>query len=312
MTIRSIFSLGLLLLLSVSLLAQEKTLQKEKSQPVVASKPVKKHLLQYRFRAGESLLYQSRFEMTMTTVKGSSSEKVVSKTKMKKHFKVVSVEKDQSIILEPILDHVVMSVKFNETEPITYNSSSQKAPPRKFKHVVESIGIAMVHLKINSQGKLLDVILQKLKKKRPVITKTKGDRTNQMLQKSFLVKFPDKPVQIGESWKEILQSTVSIKGIRLQMPVRLKRSYQLKSVENNIATISVKTSLLTVINDSHQRAQLIQRTPRGTILFDIKKGILISRKMKVHKKVFGIAGGNSYMEASSQFEETFVEKKKAN
>ena len=302
----------LIALLPHSLWGQSETAAKNSQKPVIAQKPeapAKGYLLNYRFQKGESLHYQSGFQMKFITAKGRTKETVISKTEMKKHFKVIAAKPDGSVILEPILDHVKMSAKFNETEPITFDSSSKITPPKKYQHVAESVGTAMVHLKINQQGKLLDVIPQKTIKERSVVTLTSGDRDDQMTQKNFLINFPVQPIKIGGTWTEELNSTVTTRNRNLKKPVKLQREYRLKSVKKNIALIIVKTSLLTNIRNPQQMVQLIQRTPRGTILFDIKRGILISRKTEIDNQVFGIAGGDSYAKATSSFQEVFVEKK---
>ncbi len=309
MNIRTLTLASMLLLLASSLFAQTKSYPK----PVVASIPPQSYLLQYRFQKGELLHYKSNSSMTMLSVKGEIQEKVVSKTKSKKHFKVVDVDKNSKIVLEPILDHVIISAQFNKSPPIAYDSSSKSNPPEKYKNVVDSIGTAMVRLKVDEQGTVHDMIPQRKKEGGHTITQTKveteADKMNQMSQKNFLVKFPTKPVKIGDTWGEILHLNVSTPKSRLlKKPVQLKRKYELKSVKNNIATIALKTYLLTNIRNPHQKVQLIQRTPQGTILFDIKRGILISRKTKIDEKVFGVSGGDSFVHATSTFEETFVKK----
>jgi hypothetical protein len=73
----------------------------------------------------------------------------------------------------------------------------------------------------------------------------------------------------------------------------MQRRYELKNVENGIATISLVTVPLSPLNDPFQESQLIQRKPSGTLKFDIEKGCLIDRQFKIDEQVVGHAGPGS-------------------
>ena len=56
--------------------------------------------------------------------------------------------------------------------------------------------------------------------------------------------------------------------------VNTRMRYRLEQVKTGVATISVKTQILTPINDPSVRSQLVQRISQGEIRFDIDAGRL--------------------------------------
>jgi hypothetical protein len=95
-------------------------------------------------------------------------------------------------------------------------------------------------------------------------------------------------------------------GGNLQRDVELSRRYALEQVEGDLATISMKMSVLTPINDPIVRGQLIQRTPSGEIVFDLKRGLIVSRSQKLDKIEVGVAGNDSSVRAVSEYNERML------
>ncbi len=123
----------------------------------------------------------------------------------------------------------------------------------------------------------------------------------------MLVTLPEEPVKIGESWRERYKISVLIDG-KIPLPIQMLRQYTLKSVERNRATISLTTSVLTPVTDPKISAQLAVQQSRstGTILFDLKRGMMISREVKSDERAIGFSGPDSSLHAVSVLTEQFV------
>jgi hypothetical protein len=98
-------------------------------------------------------------------------------------------------------------------------------------------------------------------------------------------------------------------GQTLKQPVTMQRSYELVEVANDLATIKLRTVMITPIRDGMILAQLIQMTPEGTIVFDLKNGRMVSRTLTIDKTEVGVIGGNSSMHAKSKREERWIDPK---
>jgi hypothetical protein len=215
-------------------------------------------------------------------------------------------------ILEPIIDHVHMTARFSGEQPVEYDSGSNAAPPRQFLRIGETIGKPLAELKISPNGELLKATslhpsVQIPHDEEPQTADEDAPKKNgATIQASsvdpnlnFLVVFPEEPIRTGHSWKDRLVIKVNV-GDKLQRDVELTRRYTLDKVEGDLATISSKISVLTPVNDPLVRGQLIQRTPSGTIVFDMKKGIIVSRQMSLDKVEVGVAGNDSSVRAVSE------------
>ncbi|MEZ6048969.1 MAG: hypothetical protein R3C11_26015 [Planctomycetaceae bacterium] len=93
---------------------------------------------------------------------------------------------------------------------------------------------------------------------------------------------------------------------KLQQDVRLQREYRLRSVEDGIAHITFKTSVLSLIHNPTILSQLIQNTPSGSIDLDLNRGVIVKRIAKLDNTEFGFSGDDSSMRAVSRTEEILV------
>jgi len=270
--------------------------------PVVARRPGEPaqalYKLEYKFRPGQSVYYQMEQKGRITTQKNETTETVHNSSTTLKHFQVKSVSAEGVAVLESFLDRVKMSHRFDDGPTVTFDSESKKAPPRGFAEIRNSIGRALSHAQVDKTGRLVSV------------TSLLGSPDDENASsdepvRNLLVVLPDRPVAVGTRWTEEFPVKVKISK-RLTNKVTLLRKYELKSVENNLATIRMKTEILTPIDDPGILGQLILRTPQGTIVFDIDRGLIASRSLTTNKTEIGVIGSNSAMRAAGELTERIV------
>lgn len=280
------------------------------AEVVPADAPRPGYRLRYQFRPNQFVHYEVVQTMSIETRKGEAAESTVNESRAHKHFRVVSVDSDGAGTLEAVIDRVELTAQFGDNPPIVYDSTSPPPPPQ-FADVDKTIGKPIVRVKVAPTGKLLSVVRTLSKDLQEGVTADTGDAAPDTdRSKNFLVVFPDKPVHVGETWTDKLQISVNVSK-QLRQPVTLRRRYRLESVANGSATISLDTSVLTPVNDPHVRAELIQRTPKGTIVFDLNRGLLVSRTLSVDKTELGVFGGGSLMRAVSERTERLVPQEKS-
>lgn len=268
--------------------------------PVEAVRPqlAPRYHLKYKFSPGQDIYYQSNLKTRMTTQKGEAAETTKNESNTLKHLRVISVDADGRTVLESYLDRVKMSYQFDQNPVIEFNSDL-KTTPRGFKEIRESIGRPLSRTTVEQNGRLKDVI--SLAEKRDKNSKATSDDP----ARNFLYELPSEPIAAGTEWTERLPVKVNVsKG--LSQTLTLIRKFKLESVEKNLATVSVRCDVLTPTDDPHILAQLIQRTPRGSFVFDLDQGLIVSRTMVTNKTEVGVMGANSSMRASSDLNETLT------
>ena len=296
----SIVALGLLLALRAAPAADAPETEAEKAAPseqvTSDQKPesgAERHLLRYRFRAGEvvrsKVIQQTKIE---TTIAGSTQAAEMTSISTKA-WRVTKVEDDGRITFDTMIEAVDMRQQMSGRQEVRYNSKTDPKPPPGYESAAASVGKLLTTITIDSSGKLLS-----------------REKKNQVgvdnLNAQIVVPLPEAPVAVGEPWSVPLDVAVSLDGIPGNTKnLTVKNRYQLERVEDGIAHISVQT-VLPPVNDPRIRAQLIQRMTKGTIRFDIKAGRVLSQHTDLDEQVIGFSGPNSSLQYVGRFSEELI------
>lgn len=263
--------------------------------PAAPTQPGAAVTLKYKFQTNELVYFDVTHTMTITTQKDSTTEAVTNVSRSIKHFRVVSVENDGTALLEPMIDRVQMAARFGQGDPVTFDSESKETPPVQFSKVQDSIGKPLARLRMTPTGELMNVVRLGAPAPAPAPA---GETPDNDPSNNFLIPLPKTPVTVGQTWSDKIDVKVSpSKGLTSNITVL--RKYELAAVEGTKATIQMTSSVLTPVRDQLIAGQLIQRTPAGTIVFDMAAGQIVSRTMKLDKTEVGIFGDNSSMRAVS-------------
>jgi hypothetical protein len=125
-------------------------------------------------------------------------------------------------------------------------------------------------------------------------------------QQSFLIEFPDKAIPIGHQWSEKPFEVQLAVAVGVRKIVKLKRRFELLSVKGDLATIESKVVMLTPVKAPKALMQLIQQRPKGKLVFDMKRGLIVSQNLTVDETVFGPIGNQSKVQAVTSLVETLV------
>jgi hypothetical protein len=278
--------------------------------PTPDSRPT--YLLRYRFRANTSVHYRVTNTAVITQVNGSASAVVKNETRTEKHYDVTAVDGKGNALLEPVIDAVVLSAQFDGEPKKTYDSRSGKPPLRQFAGVAKTIGKPLVRLKIAPDGTLLQAIPLIGRKVQAAVVKQNGPATpSNDPSKNFLVELPSKPVRVGDTWTDD-RLKVKLKvdqSLKLFRTFVITRAYRLVSVKDGRGTIRLTMFTKPPIREPQLQAQLVQRLLTGTIVFDIKRGVIVSRKLDADNEVFGYSGAQSKLHVKMTQIEQLVEKR---
>jgi hypothetical protein len=275
----------------------------EKAEASSATTPTWK--LQYQFRQGEFFHFQAKSESTMRVSARGVSQTLREKRETYKHFRVVAVDKDGSAVLEPVIDRAIMQARSDNDEAILWDSRSKATVPMRFQPVAESVGKPKVRVRYKSNGEVEEVL--------PVGGK-KEDLNPDTSSYGFLVRLPDEPVAIGESWNDDFVVKVSPEpdlSRKLRMDVEIRRIYTLKKVANGVATIAFHTSVKKPIREPIIKAQLISRSLTGTVDFELKRGLILKWASVGSGQVISPYGSGTMLESSLASVERFATKSAA-
>ena len=254
--------------------------------------------LQYRFLETKVAHYTVENQSKVELHQGEAEQVVEHSETTDKHYRV-GVDLDGDAVLEMSIDRVQMSASVDGGDPVKFDSLNGDNPPVQFEGVANQVGQPHVRVKVAPTGEVLSLQWLLQADTNSITAKNAGGL-------DILVRLPEEPVAIGDKWKEQYETDISV-GQGLNKAVTMQRTYELKSVEGDIATIRLDTAVITPLHDPEQEAQLIQKTPSGTIKFDIKRGIMLSRETSVDRKVVGFSGPNSFVRNVTSRKELFVE-----
>jgi len=258
-------------------------------EPQVDEQP---QLLRYKFSPGETISAEvSHRAITETTINGTTQH-IETATDSIKSWKITNVDQDGLATLEHLVDHVKMMTRTSGVESVRWDSDSQEAPPEGYEGVQLGLGKPLSELTIDSCGRIMN---------RKNFFPTPPSNTGDLM----VVPLPDTPVTTGTTWT--VPDTIIIElpgGARKSVRTRLR--YQVTKLEDDRASIKVDTTVLTPIHDTQTESRLLERIWSGQIIFDIDRGCVIERSVRVDRRVVGFHGPASSIRYKASREEQLI------
>ncbi|MCO6459546.1 MAG: hypothetical protein J5I93_29890 [Pirellulaceae bacterium] len=250
------------------------------------------YTLRYRFHAGETLRSEVVHQVTVETRIRGTTQVAKTRSAAVKVWKIQDVAENGHVTFEHSVAHVDMWQSVSGRQVIRYDSRQGQPPPPGYEAVAESIGVPLSTVTIDTSGRVVE-----RKDNRPQFNPGIGELT---------VPLPRDPVKVGQQWSEPDEVRIHLPG-EPQQRIKTRQLFTLRSVKTGIATIEVKTEVLTPLDDPAVEAQLVQRLQEGTVKFDLDAGRLVARQMDMDKTVVGFNGADSQMEYLARFSEQTLE-----
>ena len=247
--------------------------------------------LKYDFAEGEVIRYRVEHLATVDTKISGNKQVTKSTSKSTKAWKVESVE-GQNITFVHMIEDAQMWQQVDGRDEVRYDSKSETPPPSEYEHVSKSIGKTVATVTIDQSG--------------AVIARKSDSKTPDLGFGGLVVPLPKEPVELLHSWTVPKTMRLRDKDGRIK-EVKTQMRYRLEKVETGIATISVKTEVLTPVNDATLKSQLVQQISNGVVKFDIDAGRVLSKQLDWTENVIGFNGPGSNMKYLARFTETLVE-----
>ena len=121
----------------------------------------------------------------------------------------------------------------------------------------------------------------------------------------MLIPFPLEAVPVSATWYSPIEVPIRLKDGRIKK-IKVRRSYTLRRVRTGVATIDVRSAVLTPVNDPQIRVKLMQRLNHGVVRFDVDAGRLLRKEMDWDETVVSFSGPESQMDYVAEFTEELI------
>lgn len=252
----------------------------------------KTYLLRYRFHDGEIVGYTVNHQTQVFLQQQEAEQHVEHGSVTNKRYTVRKVDEAGNGLLDLQIDRVRLTAAVDGGESIDYDTQSGDAPPSAFQGIDATVGKPHVRVRVSPRGELLALewLIKTGQQSKPTVENA--------AELDIMVLLPADEVKVGDTWKEAFD--VEISGAPgLKKSIKLQREYTLEAVEGNQATIALKTVVLTPLHSPEQESQLVSKTPRGKVTFDLVRGVVTSRTQKIDKVVVGFSGEDSKVQTIS-------------
>ncbi|MEZ6131917.1 MAG: DUF6263 family protein [Planctomycetaceae bacterium] len=252
-----------------------------------------RYLLRYQFQPGDQLRYSATQKLTQTGVAKAGRDVDFSEIQQQRLFTVEDVSDDGMAKVAMQFEHVRMEWQSGDDTPEVFDSTmAENEVPRRFKESARNLKKAAPKYTVHPEGS--------------PVNKDGEEVFPEGGQATFMIPLPAEAVPVGHSWKTNIVVKVRL-DIKVNREITLLRTYRLKSVVDDIATIGFATSVATTVKSPTVKAQLLQATPQGEIQFDLKHGRLVKKVIRIDNLALGVLGPNSMLSAVGSTVETLVE-----
>ena len=262
----------------------------------LAQEKGEKYHLQYKLSVGEQLVSKVIHRAETRTRMQNVDEVSSSTTTSEKVWEVTDVNAKGEMTFEYRINSVKLTQSVGESESIEYDSSAGSEVPEMFEPVAETVGKTLATITINSHGQ--------------VISRDKELKTPQLGMGELTLPLPKDPIAIGERWSVPREIRVKLESGK-QKRIKVREVYTLDKVATGVATLLIRTEVLTPVKEQAVRAQLIQQLSQGKIKFDIDRGRLISKNLDWQEEVVGFRGADTSLNYDGRFTEELQAKRTA-
>ena len=269
----------------------EKQLEKSVNEATRTSQAAKKYQLQYQLNEGELIRSRVVHLVSMDTKIDGEFENLKSRSVSTRVFQVNEVDAEGNITLVHRVEDAELWQKVTGQNEVRYNSKTDEVVPQHYERIAASIGKPLAEITVSPSGAI-------------VARKDEVTQFNPGIG-VLMPRLPDYPIAIGQKWYTPQEVRIRTKDGRVKT-IKLRKLYTLKKVSNQLATISVRTQVITPVQDAKIKSQLMQRMQHGEFQFDLAKGRIYSSRMELDERVVGFNGAASMIHYLSRMTEQLV------
>lgn len=276
----------------------------ELKSAVASSEGVQRYHLAYRFEPGSVLRYQTQQNTTMEAMVHENRKIDRSSVTQRRLFTVQDVTPEGTAHVTMQFEHVRMQLQANDAEPVVFESTmSDREIPVMFRMAADRLKGKAARYHVDNSGRA--VTAAETAGPSTATGNTEAAEAASADDGTFLMPLPEQDVQVGDTWKDA--HTVSVRVTKdINRRIDILRTFRLQSVEGDVATISFNSSVASPVSSSLIRAQLMQSTPKGTMVFDLKRGLMLRKHMRFDQTVLNAMGENTVVTSFGEIVEELL------
>ena len=257
----------------------------------LAAEDSETYLLRYQFAQGEQVEWKVMHLGTTETKIQGNTQTSKSRSVSTKAWQVSDVDAEGNFTFSHSVINVNMWQQLSDRPEVRYNSETDTEIPAEYQQVAQTVGIPLATVTISPKGDIIG---------------REGSEANEKFGVGGIVMLlPEKPVKAGSRWYEPSELHTRLPDGRVKK-IQIRKNYTLEKVQTGVATIAIKTEVLTPVNDARIESQLVQQLTDGTIKFDVDAGRVIAKEMNWDETVVGFNGADSMMKYLARFTEELL------
>ncbi len=262
--------------------------------PAAPDDPAETYTLRYRFQPGETVRWNVSHRNRVRTTVAGISQTAESTSDSVKVWRVREVKPDGSVTFVYSVEQVQMRQLLSGRDELRFDSESDEDQPLGFEQVAAAVGRPLSTVTLSDRGEVLK------RERNPELQTTPVENEG-----DITISLPEEPVAVGEKWSRPHEVQVRTETGGMQK-IRTRQTFTLDSVRHGVATIEVRTTVLTPVRDPAIEAQLTQCAASGEVRFDIDAGRVLSQQMDTDKRVVGFRGEASSLHYQTRFSEELL------
>lgn len=248
-------------------------------------------LLRYQFSKGEQVEWKVVHLGTTETKIQGNTQTSKSRSVSTKAWRVSDIDAEGNFTFSHSVTNVNMWQQLSDRPEVRYNSETDTEIPVEYQQVAKTVGVPLATVTISPKGDIVG---------------REGSEANEKFGVGGIIMLlPEKPVKAGSRWYEPSELHTRLPDGRVKK-INIRKNYELEKVQTGVATIAIKTEVLTPVNDPRIESQLVQQLTDGTIKFDVDAGRVISKEMNWDESVVGFNGADSMMKYLARFTEELL------
>lgn len=259
-----------------------------------------KFKLEYRFEPNTNLSWQVVHLVRKTVSYGGKETLTQTSSTTYRRWELLNAVDEGKVAARHWIDRMILEQNQEGKDPIRYDSEKDVVVPKEIAAfgTEKAVGVALENFDLNMLGVMSD--------------KTKLVAEYQGLEgdSNVVVPFPKEEVAVGDVWT--IPYSLYLKGAdKVTRPYHVVERFRLESIDDKYASISFKTTLVSIVDDPVVEGELAERLFSGSALFDRKLGLTVRTEMTFNKKVTGAFGFSSYLDYNCQVVEKLIRDKEA-
>ena len=246
---------------------------------------VEKYKLEYRFEPNTNLSWTVVHTVNKRISYGGKESLIKTSSTTYRRWEILNESGEGKVSARHWIDRMILEQREDEKDPITYDSERDVVVPKEISAfgTEKAVGVALETFDVNAIGVMSDK------------TKLVAEYQGREGDSNVVVPFPAEEVGVGDVWT--IPYALHIKGAdKVTRPYQVVERFRLEDINEQYATISFKTTLVSIVDDPVVEGELAERLFTGRALFDRKLGLTTHTEMTFDKKVTGAFGFSSFLD----------------